>query len=268
MDPETLYALLKLRLDVFVVEQGAAYEELDGRDVEPGARLLWAEDAHGILATLRVLSEADGWRIGRVATAAAARGQGLAAELMRQAVAACAGDQIVLDAQQHLEHWYAAFGFSRSGEVFIEDGIPHLPMTRPAVPPAAGSGQGTERRLAGEVLEPVLKDMRTTGTPMPAVRLEVQGRSRAWLATLAADDGSGVGVYLDLSLPRERAVVAAAEGAQAWLFDQLQASGQTNWPPCPLHPSNHPLGAVVLEDKPVWVCPADDTVIAGIGALG
>ncbi len=141
MDPVVLYSILKLRVDVFVVEQRAAYEELDGRDIEAGARLYWAEEDGDVLATLRVLREADGRRIGRVATAAAARGAGLAAELMRRAVAACAGAQIVLDGQLQLERWYEGFGFTRSGEVFVEDDIPHIPMTRAATPECApGSG--------------------------------------------------------------------------------------------------------------------------------
>lgn len=116
MDPILLYSILKLRVDVFVVEQRAAYEELDGRDIEPSARLYWAEDEGKVLATLRVLTEVDGSRIGRVATASAARGRGLAAELMRRAVAACAGQLVVLDAQQQLEHWYQGFGFTRDGK--------------------------------------------------------------------------------------------------------------------------------------------------------
>lgn len=111
MDPLSLYSILKLRTDVFVVEQGSAYEELDGRDIEPDARIFWAEDDCNVLVTLRVLAEEDGWRIGRVATRAAARGQGLAAELMRRAVDECDGERIVLDAQQPLERWYEAFGF-------------------------------------------------------------------------------------------------------------------------------------------------------------
>lgn len=132
MEAVTLYAILQLRIDVFVVEQQAAYAELDGRDIEPTARLYWAEEDGSVLATLRVLAEADGARIGRVATASTARGRGLAAELMRRAVADCDSEMIVLDAQQHLEAWYQGFGFTRSGEVFVEDGIPHVPMTRTA----------------------------------------------------------------------------------------------------------------------------------------
>jgi ElaA protein len=135
LDPAVLYAVLRLRVDVFVVEQECAYEELDGRDLEPDAELMWIAEGDDVLATLRVLADDGAMRIGRVATAAAARGRGLAAELMRAAVAYCddvaPGAPIVLDAQAQLEGWYARFGFVVSGESFAEDGIPHLPMRRP-----------------------------------------------------------------------------------------------------------------------------------------
>ena len=134
IDPQTLYRILWLRVTVFVVEQEAAYPEIDGRDIEPGAELMWAEADGVVVATLRILAEADAMRIGRVATAQRARGQGVAAELMRAAVSRCderaPGVPIVLDAQAQLEGWYARFGFVVSGEPFAEDGIPHLPMRR------------------------------------------------------------------------------------------------------------------------------------------
>jgi len=130
IDPVVLYEILRLRVDVFVVEQECPYPELDGRDLEPTARLLWfTDDDARVLATLRVLHDGDDRRIGRVATAAAARGRGLAADLMRAAVTACEGRLIRLDAQAHLSGWYARFGFVVDGDEFLEDGIPHLPMT-------------------------------------------------------------------------------------------------------------------------------------------
>ncbi|NHI16419.1 GNAT family N-acetyltransferase [Microbacterium excoecariae] len=137
LDPGTLYEILRLRVDVFVVEQECPYPELDGRDAEPGAVLAWIEARGAVAATVRILREAFGWRIGRVATRRDARGHGLAATLMRHAVAAHAGEEIVLDAQAHLAGWYGRFGFAVSGEEFLEDGIPHVPMRRPA----DGSGQ-------------------------------------------------------------------------------------------------------------------------------
>jgi ElaA protein len=133
LDPVTLYRILALRVDVFVVEQNCPYPELDGRDLEPTARLMWAANGDQLLATLRLLVDADGSvRIGRVATAASARGSGLAAAMMTRALDLAAGRPVVLDAQAHLAGWYARFGFVRTGPDFDEDGIRHTPMRRPA----------------------------------------------------------------------------------------------------------------------------------------
>ncbi|NTW42655.1 MAG: GNAT family N-acetyltransferase [Cellulomonadaceae bacterium] len=136
VDPLVLYRLLRLRVQVFVVEQHCAYEDLDGRDVEPGTELLWATDGDEVLSTVRVLHDATALRIGRVATAPAARSRGVAGELMRRAVERCTEldptADIVLGAQAHLAPWYARFGFAVDGEPYDEDAIPHLPMRRPA----------------------------------------------------------------------------------------------------------------------------------------
>ena len=129
LDAVTLHGILRLRQDVFVVEQECVYADVDGRDLEPETVQAWAVDDSGqVVATLRVLTEPDGTRrIGRVATARPARGRGLAAELM--VVALDLGrESVVLDAQSHLEGWYSRFGFVRAGEDFVEDGIPHVPM--------------------------------------------------------------------------------------------------------------------------------------------
>jgi ElaA protein len=142
LDPLTAYRLWALRSDVFVVEQDCPYLDLDGRDLEPGTTHLWVERAGVPVATLRVLDDpaADGGalRIGRVATARACRGQGLAARLVSAvldgALSQGAGTRdVVLDAQSHLVDWYARFGFVPSGRGFVEDGIPHTPMRRPGV---------------------------------------------------------------------------------------------------------------------------------------
>lgn len=131
LDPVTLYKILRLRVDVFVVEQGCPYPELDGRDLEPSARQLWIADGDAVTATLRLLRDPDGTaRIGRVATAVDARGAGLAARLMNRALELAGADDAVLDAQEQLESWYGRFGFVRSGQGFVEDGIPHVPMRR------------------------------------------------------------------------------------------------------------------------------------------
>jgi len=128
LDAVTLYKILKLRVDVFVVEQQCAYAELDDRDLEPGARQLWVEAAGEVIATLRVLDDGVALRIGRVATAPSARSGGHAGRLMERALELAGDRDVVLDAQSYLQGWYERFGFVRSGDEFIEDGIPHIPM--------------------------------------------------------------------------------------------------------------------------------------------
>lgn len=131
IDPVTLYRILAVRVDVFVVEQQCPYPDLDGLDLAPSTRLVWAEAQGEVLATLRVLWQADGSaRIGRVATRADARGRGLAAGLMRHALALTGAAEVRLHAQSYLADWYAGFGFVRDGDEFLDDGIPHVPMRR------------------------------------------------------------------------------------------------------------------------------------------
>jgi ElaA protein len=129
LDVATLYTLLRLRVDVFVVEQACPYPELDGRDSEPTALHCWIEDGGTPVAALRIVREPDGTaRIGRVVTAASARHRGLAAALVRHALAVTDPAPVVLGAQRHLEEWYRSLGFEVSGPDYVEDGIPHVPM--------------------------------------------------------------------------------------------------------------------------------------------
>jgi ElaA protein len=135
LESETLYALLRLRVDVFVVEQQAAYPELDGRDLEPGTRHLWITrgDPTRPLAYLRLLAEPDGtMRIGRVVTAKEARGAGLAKRLVVAALEVDPSAPTVLDAQSYLVDFYGRLGFAPAGSEYVDDdGIPHIPMRRP-----------------------------------------------------------------------------------------------------------------------------------------
>jgi ElaA protein len=136
LTPERLYALLRLRVEVFVIEQECPYPELDGRDLEPATRHFWIAsdtDADLPLACLRLLEEQDGsFRIGRVCTAKEARGRGLSRRLMEAALVDVGGSESVLDAQVQVAGLYAAFGYRQVGDEFVEDGIPHITMRRPA----------------------------------------------------------------------------------------------------------------------------------------
>ncbi len=129
-----LYAVLRLRVDVFVVEQSCPYPELDDRDLEPATRHLWVRADSGmsvdddrVAAYLRVMADDDGWRIGRVATGSNWRGRGLAAHLLAYALDTSPGP-VMLSSQSYLTGLYAGFGFRPVGPEFLEDNIPHVPM--------------------------------------------------------------------------------------------------------------------------------------------
>ncbi|MFF5175877.1 GNAT family N-acetyltransferase [Micromonospora sp. NPDC000089] len=135
LDARTFHDLLRLRVDVFVVEQHCPYPELDGRDVEPGTQHLWLahDGAHDgvVLAYLRILADPGGVaRIGRVVVAPAARGGGHAGRLMTEALRLVGDRPCVLDAQAYLVDFYARHGFAVTGPEYVEDGIPHVPMRR------------------------------------------------------------------------------------------------------------------------------------------
>ena len=135
LDPLTLYAILRLRAEVFVVEQSCAYLDPDGRDLEPGCVQLWIADddaaAGTVIATARLLTEPGaGRRIGRVCTVPGARRRGLGAALMKAALDRCGDAPVVLHAQSHLTVWYEQFGFETTGHEFLDDGIPHTEMIR------------------------------------------------------------------------------------------------------------------------------------------
>lgn len=132
LDAPTLYALLKLRQDVFVVEQKCAFAEIDGRDTEAGVVHLWIADRTGPLSYLRVFGDEGGGlaRIGRVVTAVHARGRGLSGRLMTAALELVGEAPAVLDAQVDTASFYARFGFVATGAEYLEDGIPHVEMVR------------------------------------------------------------------------------------------------------------------------------------------
>ena len=133
LDPAALYGLLRLRIEIFVVEQACPWQDLDGRDLDPSTTHFWfappGRPAEPV-GYLRLLPEPPGFKIGRVCVASSARGHGLAGALMRAALAETGARTCVLDAQSQLVEFYESFGFTVSGDEFIEDGIPHLPMRR------------------------------------------------------------------------------------------------------------------------------------------
>src|SRR6478735_6105417 len=116
LDNKTLYELLQLRVEVFVVEQACPYPELDGRDLLAETRHFWLETAEGeVICTLRLMEEHAGgekaFRIGRVCTKRSARGQGQATRLLRAALAEVGDYPCRIDAQKYLADMYTKHGF-------------------------------------------------------------------------------------------------------------------------------------------------------------
>ncbi|MEJ6783011.1 GNAT family N-acetyltransferase [Aminobacter sp. Piv2-1] len=137
LSPRDLYAMLKMRIDVFVVEQKCAFPELDGKDPEAlHLRLLAGKE---LLASTRIIApegKDDPAYIGRVVVSPDHRGKRLGDKVMAESIATCErlfpGRPIALSAQSHLEKFYASFGFETVSEEYLEDDIPHIDMLRPA----------------------------------------------------------------------------------------------------------------------------------------
>lgn len=141
---QTLYDVLRLRNQVFIVEQTCPYQDIDGQDLTPGHRHIVACRHGQLLAYARLLAptpERDAVAIGRVIVSAEARGQKMGHQLMAQALSACARHwpqrRCYLSAQAHLQDFYRQLGFVAVGEAYEEDGIPHVDMFL-ASPPSVG----------------------------------------------------------------------------------------------------------------------------------
>ena len=134
---EELYTLLQLRSEVFVVEQNCVYHDPDGKD--PLAWHMMGIKDGKLVAYARILSPGIAYpepAIGRVVTSSIVRKEGLGRELMQRSIEACENifgkKAITLGAQVYLIKFYESLGFFASGEAYIEDGIPHIDMTRKA----------------------------------------------------------------------------------------------------------------------------------------
>ncbi len=136
LSTDELYAFVKLRTDVFFLEQRIEEEELDDRDQEPTTEHLWIPDDRGTAAYLRVLadetaSHRDAHRlIGRVVVRADRRGEGLAQALVREVIDRHGGEGILLHAQEYIAPLYLKFGFETFGDSYQEAGIQHIMMYR------------------------------------------------------------------------------------------------------------------------------------------
>lgn len=140
LDLATLYAILRLRQEVFAVEQNSIYVDADGKDID-ALHLFATQDAQ-IKAYCRLLPPGVKYpeaSIGRVLSAPSARGKGAGKALMQKALEQCATHfpqaAIRISAQLYLQDFYEALGFVAIAAPYDEDGIPHLEMLRRGVSP-------------------------------------------------------------------------------------------------------------------------------------
>lgn len=139
LSAQVLYTLLKARQDVFVLEQTCLFPDMDNLDQESWHLLGWLPDEAGpvFAAYARVLPPGLSGpqpAIGRVLTTETVRGQGIGHILMAEAIRRThylyPGQAIVIGAQERLHDFYVQHGFQQASELYIEDGIPHIKMTR------------------------------------------------------------------------------------------------------------------------------------------
>ncbi|MGT2666694.1 GNAT family N-acetyltransferase [Streptococcus rifensis] len=126
-----LHAIYELRVAVFVVEQACAYQEVDQSDLTCLHGMNWRDGA--LASYFRLIEAEDGVHLGRVIVSPKFRKQGLGRGLLEKALDVTRrlypGLPLHAQAQAHLQDFYASFGFEPVGDVYLEDGIPHIDMT-------------------------------------------------------------------------------------------------------------------------------------------
>lgn len=128
-----LYEILRVRAEVFVVEQNCVYQDLDMKDKK--AFHLFCEENGEIAAYLRILEKGISYpeiSIGRVLTRESYRRKGLSRGLMTKAISFVKEElkepEIRISAQLYLKAFYESLGFAATSEIYLEDGIEHVEM--------------------------------------------------------------------------------------------------------------------------------------------
>jgi len=132
---DQLYEIIKLRIEVFVIEQDCLYQDADDKDQQ--SLHVMGRDAEGLLQTYtRLVPDGVSYKgytsIGRVITSDAVRGQRAGIKLMEVSMIEIKKQwpdmPVKISAQSHLQKFYNKFGFVSTGEEYLEDGIPHTAM--------------------------------------------------------------------------------------------------------------------------------------------
>ncbi|MCF8339401.1 MAG: GNAT family N-acetyltransferase [Chitinophagaceae bacterium] len=133
--PEELYQLLRLRSEVFVVEQNCVFLDLDNKDQQSIHLMGWINN--NIAVYVRILPPGlayDEPSIGRVVSSPAYRRTGAGRILMEKAIELTSdmykGENIRIGAQYYLKNFYGSLGFEIQGDIYLEDGIDHIEMLK------------------------------------------------------------------------------------------------------------------------------------------
>ncbi len=133
LSPHELYAIIRLRNEVFVVEQNCIFQDADNKDQSSLHLMYWQGET--LLAYCRLLPQGLAFTeisIGRVVSAPFARKSGVGKALIAKAIEYCheqfGKEPIRIGAQLYLLRFYASFGFKATGEIYLEDGIEHIEM--------------------------------------------------------------------------------------------------------------------------------------------
>ena len=133
LNTEELYQILRLRSEVFVVEQDCIYQDIDNKDQK--AIHLYFKENDEILAYTRIFKAGyyyENPSIGRVVVSKKNRGKDVGKKIMIDSIEYIKqnmkGKKIELSAQKYLDKFYKDLGFYKTGEDYLEDGIPHQRM--------------------------------------------------------------------------------------------------------------------------------------------
>lgn len=138
LSPDELYAILRLRSEVFVVEQTCVFQDMDNKDQDSHHLMGWNDDG-SLAAYTRLIPAGVAYEIpsiGRVVTSPAARGGGLGRVLMERSIDEAhrlfGSLPVKIGAQLYLKKFYSSLGFQQTSDVYMEDGIEHIEMIRPS----------------------------------------------------------------------------------------------------------------------------------------
>lgn len=127
-----LYEVLKLRQDIFIIEQNCIYDDIDGLDKHSDHLLLLRnKDLVGYLRIVPDGKKFDEISLGRIVIHKNFRGGGYGEKLVKKGIQIAAGKkpgEVRIEAQSHLESFYQKLGFRTVSNSYDVDGIPHLQM--------------------------------------------------------------------------------------------------------------------------------------------